>query len=473
MSVQPTILFITCDELRRDALSCYGGRAISTPNIDSLMDNGTFYDNCYTVSPLCLPARCSMLTGLYPHNSGAYSNFRKCPLNQNVPNLFTQLKTVGYSTSLIGKCHFAPVPYDKTRPDKTLPYDDFKEYYMSLGIDYLELQDDKQVSIWYYDDYSKELDRAGYLKEYRDNLWNPAYGKVFPFPGPIEWHPDAWVGDHAVKFLKQNAGTDKPQFLWVSFSGPHYPFDAPQEYYSRVNSDGLPKYNRKEGEYKSQSRIHHKSYYGGGCIDGCGPAPEHACKNYTEDYWKRLQISYYANMALIDDKVGEILDVVQTLYGENVLIIFTADHGEMLGNHGLWGKHDCAYDDVWRVPMLIHFPGQTERCVENGIINLTDIFPTCLKAGGIEEVVCDGTALQDRDTYLSYTFCESEGFCAVTDGTYKYVHVQKEGQRFQEFIDLSKDPEEYQNQMNDSELDAEKVRLMERMIAHFMSHALP
>ena len=84
MSEKPAIIFITCDEMRLDTLSCYGGTAVDTPNIDSLMHQGTKYENCYTVSPLCLPARCSMLTGLYPHNSGAYSNFRRCPLNQKI-----------------------------------------------------------------------------------------------------------------------------------------------------------------------------------------------------------------------------------------------------------------------------------------------------------------------------------------------------------------------------------------------------
>ena len=73
---------------------------------------------------------------------------------------------------------------------------------MSLGIDHLELQDDKQVSVWYYDDYSKELDRAGYLKEYRDCTWNDSLGKVFPFPGPVQWHPDACVGDHGARFIE-------------------------------------------------------------------------------------------------------------------------------------------------------------------------------------------------------------------------------------------------------------------------------
>jgi arylsulfatase A-like enzyme len=199
---KPSIIIITLDEFRRDTLSYYGNRAISTPNID----------------------------GLYPHRSGAYSNFRKCPLDENVKNLFKELRAGGYQTALFGKCHFAPVPYRETRPDITLPYDEFRDYYLSLGLNRLDLQDDKQVSIWFYDDYSKALDKA-------------------------------------VSFVKNN-NSEKPLFSWISFSGPHYPFDSPSEYFSRVDRSMLWPRKTKEGELSDPGRIHHKSFYGSGNIDG-------------------------------------------------------------------------------------------------------------------------------------------------------------------------------------------------------------
>lgn len=141
------IVLITCDELRADALSCYGNRVISTPNLDALAARGVRFERAYTNSPWCLPSRCSLATGLYPHRNGAYSNFRDIPLDPEIPNIYLLLRDEGYHRAHIGKCHYAPAPYSQTRPDQTLPYDAFRDYYLSLGIDTLALQDDKQVSV--------------------------------------------------------------------------------------------------------------------------------------------------------------------------------------------------------------------------------------------------------------------------------------------------------------------------------------
>jgi len=471
---KPAIILITCDEFRRDTLSFYGNKAISTPFIDGLARQSRVYDNCYTTSPWCLPARCSILTGLYPHRSGAYSNFRKCPLDTGVKNLFKELKAGGYKTSLFGKCHFATVPYSETRADKTHPYEEFRNYYMSLGLDHLDLEDDKQVSVWFMDDYSKELDKAGFLAAYREKVWDKSLQKVFPFPAPTVWHPDNWVGDKAVSFIRNNED-DKPLFAWVSFSGPHYPFDAPKEYLSRVNKNALRPRKVKEGELADPSRIHHKNYYGGGNIDACNQTEDRACMSFTEEYWDNLSMLYNANTVLIDDKVGEILAAAKECYGDNTLIIFTADHGEMLGNHGLWGKHNCGYDEVWRIPMFVKLPNDNEMMRLDSLANLTDIMSTCLDTAGLPFVETDGHSLCSSDGKIDrlFTFAEGEGYIACTDGRYKYIHVQKRGENYRELLDMGTDPDEFINYIsNSSTLEAE-ARLKEQVINHFMPGILP
>lgn len=470
---RPAILLITCDELNKSVLGCYGGRAVSTPHIDSLARTGTDYERCYTASPWCLPARCSILTGQYPHNSGAYSNFRKCALDTGISNLFQSLREGGYHTSVFGKCHFAPVPYSETRPDVTLPYDEFRAYYESLGIDHLDLEDDKQVSVWFYDDYSKELDKAGLLKDYRDAVWSDSLQKVFPFPGPTEWHPDAWVGRKAVEYI-DSYGEDKPLFAWVSFSGPHYTFDAPAEYLEQVDTSRLPERKLREGELDGKDRIHHDSYFGGpnANADGCGPARDRACRNYSDEYWDRLRTSYCANVKLIDDQVGRILEAARRRYGSNLLVIFTADHGEMLGNHGIWGKHNCAYEQVWRIPLMISYPGEQTPQKDDRLVNSTDLLPTCLGAAGIAVPPCDGRNLRDRSWERPYTFAEGEGYLAVTDGTCKYVHVQKGSEQGRELLDLEQDPDEFENRIGRMEYQEKLAELRNQVIAHLLPSVL-
>lgn len=466
------ILLITCDELNKDTLGIYGNRAITTPNIDAIASGGVRYDMAHTVSPWCLPARCSILTGQYPHRSGAYSNFRKCPLDTGVPNVFKELKKAGYDITMFGKCHFAPVPYGITRPDATLPYEDFKDYYISLGIDHLDLEDDKQVSVWFMDDWAKDAAKDGTLEKYRSSVWDGGLRKVFPFPGKTRMHPDVWVADKAVSYIEQ-ADPEKPLFAWVSFSGPHYPMDAPAEYLDKVDRSKLSPMIKKEGELAGTDRIHHKDYYGGGNIDGCGSAPGHACMNYSDGYWENMRTNYNAVVKLIDDKVGEIVNSAEKKYGDDLLVIFTADHGEMLGDHGIWGKHNCAYREVWNIPMLISFPhGEYAGSVRRELVNSCDILPTCLEAAGIEQIKCDGESMY-RPTGRQYTFAEGEGYLAVTDGRYKYVHVQKPGEDYRELIDTEADPDEFESIIDDPDCAPVLSRLREKVIEHFMGKVLP
>ena len=471
---KPHILLITCDELRKDALSCYGNRVIHTPNLDALAAAGTRFERAYSNSPWCLPSRCSLVTGLFPHNNGSYSNFRDIPLDAKLPNIYNLLSGAGYHTAHVGKCHYAPVPYSETRPDMTLPYDQFRDYFLSLGMDHLDLQDDKQVSVWFYDDYSKELDAAGYLTAYRDATWDRANGKVFAFPGPEAWHPDSWVGRKSAEYL-QNFHRDQPLFLWASFSGPHYPFDAPADYFERVDmSQDCRIFS--ESEFDDPSRIHSATYHGrpSGAIDGLGAAPDGATKNYTDAYWHDLRRSYFANVAQIDDRIGQILSAVEQRFGDDVLIIFTADHGEMLGNHGVWGKNNCAYEDVWNVPLIVKTPGENQAEVSDSKAMLVDIFPTCLAAAGLPTDFCDGAPLAERvatggaDTVVA----EGEGFLAVSDGRYKLVRVAQGDRQHIELIDLEADPYEFVNLANDAAYHAQRARLLGQMIDLLMGHAL-
>lgn len=447
----PPIILITADQLRQDSLSCYGQRAVATPNLDGLAAGGTRFDRAYTVSPWCLPARCSLLTGRRPSSHGADSNFRDVRLSPDIPSLYTELGKAGYHVAHVGKCHYAPVPYAAPKPDRTLPYEDFRDYYVSLGIDQLVLQDDKQVSVWFADDYAKELDRVGHLEAYRGAVWNRQFEKVFPFPGPAEWHPDAWVGRKAADLIERHPASS-PLFLWLSFSGPHFPFDPPQEWIDRVDERLVPPTRVVAGEFDDPARIHHPSWHG-----GPGSVEPGACLRFDDAYWQRLARHYLANVALLDHEVGRVLAAIERRFpasagGPRPIIIFTADHGEMLGNHGIWGKHNCGYEDVLNIPLIVHDPDDHLRLPRSGtageMVMLTDLMPSlCRVVGRPIPAGVDGEPLGPLLARGGHTrvVAEADGFSAVSDGRHKTVRVRRGDIEIVERFDLLRDPGEFHN----------------------------
>ncbi|GAA2757683.1 sulfatase-like hydrolase/transferase [Actinopolymorpha rutila] len=475
---RPAILLITADELRRDALGCYGGQAVATPHLDALADAGTVFDRAYTASPWCLPSRASLVTGRYPRNHQAYSNFRDTTLSADIPNLYTTLGTAGYTVGHIGKCHYTPVPYGSTRPDRTLPYDEFRAYYESLGIEHLALQDDKQVSVWFYDDYARELDAAGHLADYRSAVWDREARKVFTFPGPAEWHPDAWVGRKACEWIGSHDDS-RPFFGWVSFSGPHFPFDPPKEYLSRVDETLVGEATVVPEEWSDPRRFHYRSFHGSaaGAVEGAG------YHDRDEDYWHRLRLHYLANVALIDDQIGEILRAAEERFGDNLLVIFTCDHGEMLGNHGFWGKNACAYEDVLHVPLLLRRPGRAGAGTRTDrLTSLVDVHPTLVEAAGVsaDGTSGDGTpsgAVPDGRNLDGaghrYVFAEGEGFLTVTDGQRKLVTIHRDGTVFTELFDLDTDPHELHDLSADPRYSEARQDLQAAVLAALVDTTLP
>ncbi|MBE6607754.1 MAG: hypothetical protein E7633_04300 [Ruminococcaceae bacterium] len=466
---RPNILLITTDEQHLKTLSCYGATTDSTPRIDALAANADVYERAYTVSPVCLPARCSIMTGLYPHNSGSVSNIFGASLSTQLPNLFTELKKVGYNTSLHGKCHFIPVPYPATRPNMTLEYEHFISYYRTLGMDVLDLQDDKNNSLWYYDDYSKELARKDMLKKCRYEAHvNPDNHGYYDFPFESEMHPDAWVGNRALDRIS-SLPNDGPCFMWVSFSGPHYPIDTPKEYTDRIDPDKMGERIYRDGEWDDESKYHCRGFYGPGTTEGSGPAKDHAQKNYSEEYWQSWRRRYLGNIALIDEKVGEIIEAAEKKFGDDLLIIYTTDHGEMMGNHSLWGKNGSLFEDVLRIPLIIRNPGQKCGKRIGETVSSLDLFPTILSAAGITDIPkCDGAPIDTTVSRggLDYIISECEDRVAIVKNNIKLElnraggkpnPANQAGRLFLELYDLSEDPFEFENRYCDPRY-ADKIK---------------
>jgi arylsulfatase A-like enzyme len=475
-SSQPHILLITADELSAGVLPAYGGHAIATPGVDALARGGLTFDAAYTASHLCLPSRGALLTGLYPHRSGAYSNFRPCALRPELPNLYNLLRRGGYTTGHIGKCHYSPAPYHLTRPEATLDHEPIREFLLSLGLDHLDLLNGKMNSIWFWNDYSRELQGAGFLAPYREACWDQARGKVFAFPGPAHWHPDAWVGRKAVERLEA-LDPARPSFHWVSFAGPHYPMDPPAEYLQRVDPARIPPIAFQPGEWDDRSKIQAQAYHGDGPAGAEGRwfgIPK-ACKDYDRAYIDRLRHYYHANVVLIDDWVGRIVEVARRRFGENLLILFSADHGDMLGDHWLWAKNRCAYESVLRVPLIVQGGAFVGGGRTDARVSLLDVLPTCLQAAALDAPqALDGRPLGEQIARggRPWIITEAEGFASIQDYRYKLIQARSQDGWQVELHDLRDDPQEFRNLAAESSLAPIVAELRARLVEHFLRGAL-
>ncbi len=461
----PTVLLITMDELNREALSCYGAVSHETPNLDALAADGLTFDNAYTPSALCLPARCSLATGMLPHQTRSYCNGVGRSLDLDLPNIFNHFRDNGYRTSVHGKCHFVPVPYGQISKEITQEWEPIRHYYMALGMDHLDLQDDTQVSAWFYDDYAKDLEAQGIQGVFRYNCHHAKAEDgvdlpgTFPFPGPGQWHPDAWVGRKAVEYI-DDYPTDQPGMVWVSFPGPHYPVNTLDEYLAKVDIDKIPDPPTREGEWDDDRKYHRQvsedGSAGGGRADGDGYAPNQEQQRYTADYWKRFRQAYFANVVLIDEWIGKIVASAKERWGDDLVVVFTADHGDMLGAHGFWGKNNCAYDQVWKVPLVLasNAPGVDLPAGQRSeaMVQTTDVLPTLLNIADLPPVECDGEDLRDlaatggREVVVS----QQSNFLAVCDGKAKYVRCNG----FEELYDVAADPENFENLIESSHREA-------------------
>lgn len=334
MTQSPNILFITDDQHRYDWLEMAGG-PVQTPALMQLAREGVWHRNAFSVCPLCMPARCSFHTGLYAHQHGVTRNFRNWPLG--LPTFPQVLQQKGYHTAAIGKVHV----YEAV-PEK-LDLSTVRTQVMSLGYDELIEVAGKQMPYSGVDcDWSHDMASRGLLETYRENRQEP-----LPFPLPEELFHDTWTGDRCVKWLR-DCPTDRPFYLWAGFSSPHPPYQAPASALARHSSSGQPF-----------------------CID-----------NDTPGDWPQRRAHYSAMVEEIDKQVGRLLTVLEERgLLDDTLVIFTSDHGEMLGDHELAGK--CySYDPAVRVPLLVRFPS----CIPAGmvcdtLVEITDLPATCLDIG--------------------------------------------------------------------------------------------
>ena len=491
---RPNILFTTTDQQRFDHLGLKGLRAINTPNLDRLGREGIHFDRAYCPSPICTPTRVSLLTGRYPSSHLAYSiGVTPDPFpSPTLPGLLTQ---AGYHTALFGKTHFVrradearhmaggKEPLDEFFRTWRGPYLGFHEFEGSTG------HTTNNVPAQHYREF---LEEAGV--NYRD--WFPQMRGEYDHQAcgswniPPEYHDTSWVTDRTIDFI-QRQSTDQPWFCWTSFQDPHEPHLCPEPWFSQVRPDQLQLYEGfREGEFDDKPEVyemcrrkdfaHLNDWVGapkslGGAVRDEATVP--SCFGEPEKDAQAMEAlqATLGMIAFMDNRLGAIMRSLEEQGQlDNTIIVWTSDHGEMHGHHGLWGKGIAAFEDAQRVPLLIWGPNHIQqRGTTQALANLVDLPRTFLTLAGEETPQeFQGTDLTsfvrgESDSTQDAVLIELRAtentlnqHTLITD-QHKLVVYQHTADV--ELYDLQSDPDQYTNLWPDSASQSLRSELLHRL----------
>ncbi len=355
----PNILFVQVDQLTALATSVYGHPVVKTPNIQALADEGVVFRNAYCNSPLCGPSRMSMMTGRLPSNIGAYDNAVELPAS--IPTFAHYLRRLGYRTCLSGKMHF-------------------------VGPDQLHGYEERLTTDIYPADFGWTPNWSEPEAKVRfQDMTNVI--ETGPCERSLQIDYDDETAFHAKRWLYDRARDEdkQPWMLTVSFTSPHDPYVARPEFWDLYQSEeiDLPSVGpRPDNDLDAHSR-RLRSHYS---IEEV---------TLTDDQIRRARHGYYASISYIEAKLGELRDVLaRTGLAENTVVIFTADHGDAMGERGLWYKKSF-FEWPLRVPLIMAGSGLSRLDVE-APVSLLDLLPTMvdIAEGDLNDIVaCDGNSL--------------------------------------------------------------------------------
>jgi arylsulfatase A-like enzyme len=362
----PNVIVMMSDEQRWDSLGCNGNGAASTPNLDALAARGASLDHCYAAYPLCCPSRMSLWTGLMPHDHRGWGNWRWLREDLRDRGLVQPFAHAGYHTIYNGKWHvpgttparmgFADVeavPAVLDGHDRGRYIEDYRAYATELGYElapgHIENLTPRDVA---------QLDRPGAAP----------YGTA---EIPAEHFLETW---QTTRFLEQldRRPADQPFFAVCSWNAPHFPMIVPAPYDRLIDPDAI--------ELPPNFRAG---------LDGKPPEVTGSAyrePDWPEAEWRRLIAHYLGFCALVDAQVGRVLEALDAGgLRDDTIVVFTADHGDMLGAHGLNKKgYPLHYEEALRVPMVIAGPGVEPGRRVDGLVSLMDLVPTIAALCGVD-----------------------------------------------------------------------------------------
>ncbi len=446
MVKQPNILFIQADQLAASVLAAYGNKIVKTPNLDKVAARGAVFENAYSPNPICASSRFAMMSGQYSTRIGAFDNASEFPAS--IPTFAHYLRSLGYATCLSGKMHF-------------------------VGPDQLHGFEERITTDIYPSDFGWTADWAKKVEPYAPSQMSMR-GVVESglCVRSLQMDYDDDVANQSVQWLFDHTrrADGKPFMLVSSFTHPHNPFTISKEFWdlyadADIDMPTVPFIPFEERDPWSQR------YY------KLIRQDEH---QVTDAHIRSARHAYYGMVSYLDTKVGMLLDTLQKIDAlDNTVIIFTADHGDMIGERGMWYKFN-PYQNSIRVPLIISAPGAKAGQRVSANCSLVDLLPTMLDLatqGHPPELVdrCDGRNLakwlHGTDTnWVDETLVEftSEGVHAPAfifrKGKYKYVYCEGDpGMMF----DLQSDPHELRNLCKETEFAVLALQMVSEIETRF------
>lgn len=470
------ILLITSDQHNYMSMG-YNNPEVKTPNLDRLGASGMIFDRAYCPNPTCTPSRSSIITGQYPSQHGAWSLGTKLP--EETHTVGDDFDAAGYKTALIGKGHFAPIEQTDEFPSlecrETLedldfwrsfegPFYGFREF--DLNRDHGNGNAGQQYALW--------LEER--LPNWRD-YFGPGSADGFVWNLPEEFHYDAWITECAQEKLETYAENDDNFFLWVSHPDPHGPNVAPERWATMYDPKDVTVPTVTEGEHDKNPPHHQltqrikpdRSMY----VEEGG----HDCHGVHSHLHKITNMpqkiaTLYGRISMMDHYIGKTLDTLDDLgLTENTLVVFTTDHGDFFGQHGLCGKGAFHFEDMIRLPFIASLPGViTPGQRTDAMLSLVDLAPTFLDLAGIpiprsmtgksQRPVLDGSVSEVRDHVIVENHHQPTTLHLKTYVNSRYKLTVYYNQEYGELFDLQEDPEEVNNLWNEPEAQPLKQELL-------------
>ena len=438
---QPNILFICSDQHQTMASGCYGHSEVHTPNIDRIAAAGVRFNHTYCQSPVCVPARGSIITGQYPHTHGARILQDALPADtRTIAHHFGQHR---YQTAAIGKMHFV----DETQKHGF-------DYRVGLG------------------GFRKTLTNSEWQELRRDQDGVGTMGR--PSKLSSRYFQDTYYADETVRYLCEERYPDKPFILWSSYFMPHTPLVPMLEYFNLYNPKTLTLPKRSENALESGFEGHLTRSKQRGWYD------------QTDDELRCALAGYYGNISQMDACVGKVLDTLYDLgLYQNTIIVYTSDHGEMAGGHRMWTKHNM-YEQSVCVPLIVRLPDDRDAgTAQNHLIEHIDLYPTLaelcdlpvprnVQGRSFAPLFCNEAYKPREYVYSEYDFCHSvftqdnryvgkSPILMVRTNQWKLNYLSW-GRS--ELFDLEKDPNEFTNVIDELEnawIVRELTEIAERM----------